>query len=100
MNDPAPTVVGLYSFGSGEAVKVAEFRLTPDHRAVLTVIDPREAAMAQQYYDHGVDFVAEGRTVRADEGPAFLRALLQPFRMSYYRFVDESSGAAAQDRHR
>ncbi|HEX3790779.1 MAG TPA: hypothetical protein VHW44_23155 [Pseudonocardiaceae bacterium] len=94
MDGTAPGLVTLYAFGSGTAVRVAEFRLAPDGRVALTVLDPDQARLAQGYYDHGVDFVAEDRLVRPQDGAAFMRALLQPFRMSYYRFVDESTPSA------
>lgn len=91
MSEKVPTLIALYWWGSGDPVRVAEFRLNPEGRVELTVIDPREGRLAQEYYDHGVDFVSEERTVRPHDGPAFMRALLQPFRMTYYRFVDESA---------
>ncbi|HET9143309.1 hypothetical protein [Actinophytocola sp.] len=90
MSDKPPTLVAMYSWGTGEPVRVAEFRLNDQGRAELTLLDPVEGKLAQDFYAHGVDSVSEGRAVHPDDGPAFMRALLQPFRMSYYRFVDES----------
>jgi hypothetical protein len=90
MSDRTPNLVALYFWGSGEAVHVAEFRLNRDGQAVLTLIDPAGGRLAKEWHDHGIEFVAEGRTVLPSDGPAFMRALLQPFRMTYYHFVDES----------
>lgn len=95
MNEKPPNLVALYSWGSGDAARVAEFRLTPEGQVVLTVIDPLEGRVAQEYYDYGVDFVAEGRTVRPEDGPDFMRALLRPFQRTYYHFIDESAQAEA-----
>lgn len=93
MSAKEPILITLYWWGSGEGVRVAEFRLNRDGRVTLTRLDPTKGRIAQEYYDHGVDFVAEGRTVWPADGPAFMRALLQPFRTTYYHFVDESAQA-------
>ncbi len=90
MSDKTPNLVAFYFWGSGEAVRVAEFRLNMDRQAVLTLIDPAGGRLAKDYHDHGIEFAAEGRTVLPSDGPAFMRALLQPFRTTYYQFVDES----------
>ncbi|MFF0150146.1 hypothetical protein [Micromonospora sp. NPDC005203] len=44
--------------------------------------------IAQDFHDNGVP-VGVGR-VPPGAGPEFMRALLQPLRMRYYKFVDES----------
>ena len=68
--------------------RVAEFRWQPGQAVSLTVLDPEWGALAQDFYDNGVP-VGAGR-VSPEAGPEFMRALLQRFRMSYYKFVDES----------
>ena len=90
MSEKTPTLVTLYAWGTGEPVRVAEFRLTEGGTVELTVIDPDEAALAQDYYDHGVDVDGDRRTVPPNEGPEFMRGLLTPRRLSYYNFADES----------
>jgi hypothetical protein len=90
MSEQAPTVVVLYSWRSGDPVRVAEFRRESDGPVSLTMIDPLDGRLAQEYYDHGIDLVSADRLVGPSEGADFMRALLQPFRMSYYRFADES----------
>lgn len=89
MSGKTPNLIALYFWGSGEAVRVAEFRLNTDGQAVLALLAPA-GRLAKEWHDHGVEFVAEGRAVLPSDGPAFMRALLQPFNMSYYYFADES----------
>ncbi|MGW4095063.1 hypothetical protein [Nocardia sp. NPDC004750] len=97
---PTPTLVTVYDMGTGELRRTAEFRLIEGH-AELTVIDPNGCGLAQRLHTHGVELLDEPRRVPPEEGPAFMRALLQPFRMSYYRIVDESPGTAGKtiDQH-
>lgn len=90
MSRSTPSLIALYAFGSGRRERVAEFTLNPDGTVSLTVSDPSEGQLAQDYYNHGVELVSEGRTVGPDDGAAFMRALMQPFRMSYFSFIDES----------
>jgi hypothetical protein len=85
-----PTRVVQYSFATARPEAAAEFRWTPESGVTLTVLDPVEGEIAQRYYDKGVFFEAEDRVVPPAEGPAFMRALVQPSRSSYTRFVDES----------
>jgi hypothetical protein len=94
MNDKAPTLVALYSWGTGNPVRVAEFRLAPGGTVELTVIDPAEATVARTCFDHGVDVDDDRRTVLPGEEPeTFMRGLLTPRRSSYYNFADESDKA-------
>ncbi|BCJ33282.1 hypothetical protein Athai_07850 [Actinocatenispora thailandica] len=90
MSDAAPTRVGFYSYAAGAGRRVAEFTRGPDGLVRLSVIDPDRAGLARDYYDNGVPLLATGARVPPSAGDAFLRALLQPFRMTYYGFVDES----------
>jgi hypothetical protein len=90
MSGRYPTLVALYWLGTGGRTRVAEFRLNTAGAAELIVFDPSKSLGAQGYFDHGVDLAAESRTVYPSEGPAFLLALLQPFRTTYFAFVDES----------
>lgn len=93
MSEQTPVLVALKFLGANGLVRVAEFRLNQDGQATLTILDPKKARLAQEYYDHGVELIAAGGRVRPEDGPAFMRALMQPFRMSYYHFFDESDGA-------
>ncbi|MBF9131859.1 hypothetical protein I0C86_23250 [Plantactinospora sp. S1510] len=91
MTEQALTRVALYTFARHDKRRVAEFRWQPGQAVSLTVLDPEWSAPAQDFYDNGVP-VGAGR-VPPEAGPEFMRALLQRFRMSYYKFVDESDGA-------
>ncbi|MGC4815309.1 hypothetical protein ACLQ29_32810 [Micromonospora sp. DT228] len=88
MTEQVPTRVALYTSARHGNRRVAEFRWQPDQAVSLTVLDPDWSALAQDFHDNGVPVGAE--RVPPEAGPEFMRALLQRFRMSYYRFVDES----------
>ena len=91
MTDTIPSRVALYTWGAGdERSRAAEFRWSPESGVTLTVYDQEWGGLAQRFYDRGVSLERERRMVSRDEGPTFMRALLQPFNMSRYRFVDES----------
>jgi len=88
MTEQALTRVALYAYVQHTNRRVAEFRWQPGHPVSLTVLDPKWSALAQDFYDNGVPVGAE--RVPPEAGQDYLRALLQPFRMGYYKFVDES----------
>jgi len=46
--------------------------------------------LAREIYDHGIESPSSGRFVPASDGPAFMRTLLEPTRLTYYGFVDET----------
>ncbi|MGY2093436.1 hypothetical protein [Nocardia gipuzkoensis] len=52
--DVAPTVVAIYGTGFAEPRKVAEFRLTADGTAALTVTDPDGCLVAEQLHNRGI----------------------------------------------
>ncbi|MEU4471906.1 hypothetical protein [Micromonospora sp. NPDC023888] len=88
MTEQAPTCVALYTLAQHTNRRVAEFRWQPGEAVSLSVLDPDWGALAQDFYDNGVP-IGAGR-VPPEAGREFMRALLQRFRMRYYRFVDES----------
>lgn len=88
MTEQVPTRVALYTSARHTSRRVAEFRWQPGQAVSLDILDPEWGALARDFYDNGVP-VGSGR-VPPQAGPDFMRALLQRFRMSYYRFVDES----------
>lgn len=88
MTEQAATRVALYTFAQHTNRRVAEFRWQPGQPVSLTVLDPEWGAVAQDFYDNGVPVGAQ--RVSPEAGPEFMHALLQRFRMSYYKFVDES----------
>ncbi|MRH91177.1 hypothetical protein GFY24_27680 [Nocardia sp. SYP-A9097] len=90
MSQRTPAVVGLYLRESGQWRRIAEFRLTADGHASFRVVDPVEGLVARVWYHQGVDIIGEERTVRPEDSPAFLRALLQPFGFRDYRFRDDT----------
>jgi hypothetical protein len=82
------------SFLSGNMERVAEFLWSPEAGVTLTILDAveeRGSGLARKYYETGIDSVREGRMVSCDEGAIFMRALLEPRRMSYFAFRDESN---------
>ena len=90
MSKRSPVLVALYWNMREGRDRVAEFRLNASGHAELVILNPARAIVAQDYYDHGIPFPAEGRVVWPADGPAFMRALLQPFRVTYWSLVDES----------
>jgi hypothetical protein len=90
----APTRVVLYSYASGRPHAAAEFRWSPDAGVSLTMIDPVQGSLAEEYYERGVPYDAERRLVTRSEPATFMRALVQPQRSTYSRFVDESESTA------
>jgi hypothetical protein len=91
MTDPAytPTQVALYANATDPPRRVAVYRLTPAG-VTMELLDEEWSQVARQYYERGVDLPRERRLVQPSEGPVFMRALLQPFRMSYYTLRDET----------
>ncbi|MEV2226469.1 hypothetical protein AB0E01_42450 [Nocardia vinacea] len=90
MSASGPSLVVVYDLGSGRPERVAEFRRTPRGDVALTVIEPPGCLLARRWYDNGIEILGQHRRVLRTDGAAFMRALLQPFSMSYYRFIDES----------
>jgi len=84
-----PTLIAVYDLGTWEPHRVAEFHLVGRH-AELVVIDPDRCGTAQRWYTQGVELLDSPRRILPEDGAAFMRALLQPFRLSYCRIVDES----------
>lgn len=91
MIDDSPNLVAIYELVSDGYVRVAEFQLTQDGTVTLTLSDSDGCPLAQGWYAEGVEKLNEVGHVTVDDGAAFMRALLQPFRMSYCRVVDEST---------
>ncbi|MFQ6397117.1 hypothetical protein ACLMAJ_27110 [Nocardia sp. KC 131] len=81
----------MYEIVGSEPQRVAEFRLTADGSAELTLSDEQGCPLAERWYNDGIKLLDEAEYAMAANGPAFMRALLQPFRMSYCFIVDESS---------
>ncbi|MBF6241554.1 hypothetical protein IU474_31415 [Nocardia otitidiscaviarum] len=88
-------MIAVYDLGTWEPQRVAEFRLTPEYDVTLDLLTTDGCPIAEQWYRHGVEIYGRSSVVTPSEGPAFMRALLQPFQLSYYRFVDESPGSAS-----
>ncbi|WP_405485570.1 hypothetical protein [Nocardia sp. NBC_00511] len=91
MGQQAPAVIGLYFHDAGQWRRIAEFRLSAQGHATFRVVDPVEGLVARVWYYQGVDVLGEDRTVLPEDGPAFLRALLQPFGFRDYWFRDDSA---------
>jgi hypothetical protein len=69
---------------------VAVFRWSPRDGVTLELLDAEWSRVARGYFERGVELLGERRMVLPSEGPLFMRALLQPFRMTYYTLRDES----------
>jgi hypothetical protein len=72
---------------------VAEFRLSADGTASLTILEPGCGHLAQTWFDRGVEILGEARYVKPEDGANFMRALLQRFNMSYTFLSGESDRA-------
>lgn len=89
-DERTPTQVALWAHAPIPPRRVAVFRCSPEEGVTMELLDQEWASVAEAYYEHGVDLPKERRMVKPSEGPVFMRALLQPFRMSYYSLRDES----------
>ncbi|QLY32805.1 hypothetical protein [Nocardia huaxiensis] len=99
MGQRVPAVVGLYFRESGQWRRIAEFRLTAAGQATFRAVDPVEGLVARVWYHQGVDLLDADRTVHPEDGPEFLRALLQPFGFRDYRFQDDTAVAGHNGNH-
>ncbi|HEY0451514.1 endonuclease V [Actinophytocola sp.] len=86
----APSRVALFGHATGTARRIAVFCWNPADGVTLELLDPEWSRVATGYFEHGVEHYRQRRMVTPREGPVFMRALLQPFRMSYYHLADES----------
>lgn len=95
MTDPTttytPTRVALYANATDPPRRVAVYRWSPDGGVTMELLDEEWSKVAKQYFERGVDLPMERRLVHPREGALFMRALLQPFRMTYYSLHDEST---------
>jgi hypothetical protein len=95
MTDPrtattTPTQVALYTNATDPRRRIAVFRWSEAQGVTVELLDAEWERIPRQYYERGVELLGERRMVLPSEGPLFMRALLQPFRRSYYTLVDES----------
>jgi hypothetical protein len=90
ISERTPTQVALYTNATDPPQRVAVFRWSARDGVTLELLDP-ESRFARQLYERGVDLLPERRMALPAEGPVFMRALLQPFRMSYHTLRDEST---------
>lgn len=84
-----PSAVALYALTRDGSMAAARFRWERRTGVTLEVLDERWEEVARALFRDGLT-LATGRRVTAAEGGAFMRGLLQPGRMTYYHFVDES----------
>lgn len=92
----SPTLVSIYELGLNQWYRVAEFRLNTQGSVELRLCNGSSCPLALHWYREGIETPATAPLVTAADGPAFMRALLRPFRMSYCRIVDESPTPAEQ----
>jgi hypothetical protein len=90
MDSPTPTSIALYANNTGSPRRVAVFHWSEGDGVTLETIDPEWSRLATTFFERGVDLPQEQRMVLPAEGPVFMKALLQPFRMSYYTLQDET----------
>jgi ADP-ribosylglycohydrolase len=74
-------------------LRVAEFRWNSESGVELEVFDPVYDELARSTLEDGVPLRSEDRVVHREEGPVFMRALLERQSAAYYQFVDESDPA-------
>ncbi|MFJ9370096.1 hypothetical protein ACIRRA_37540 [Nocardia sp. NPDC101769] len=87
-----PTLVAVYELDGRDAwQRVAEFRLSETGTVELTVTEDPGCPLALHWYREGIETPAVLPPVTISDGPAFMRALLRPYRMNYCRLVDESA---------
>ncbi|WP_067566601.1 hypothetical protein [Nocardia acidivorans] len=91
-----PTLVSIYELGLNQWYRVAEFRLNAEGSVELRLCNGSSCPLALHWYREGIETPATAPPVTAADGPAFMRALLRPFLLSYCRIVDESSTPAGQ----
>ncbi|WP_330179408.1 hypothetical protein OHB26_23415 [Nocardia sp. NBC_01503] len=91
-----PTFVSIYERGLNQWYRVAEFRLNAQGSVELRLCNGSPCPLAVHWYREGIETPATEPLVTAADGPAFMRALLRPFALSYCRIVDESSTPAGQ----
>lgn len=85
-----PTQVALYTNATNPPRKIAVFRYSEQSGVTMESLDAEWAEVPNRYMTNGVDLLGQRRMVRPAEGALFMRALLQPFRTSYYTLRDES----------
>ncbi|MFD8244810.1 MULTISPECIES: hypothetical protein [unclassified Nocardia] len=90
MAEYTPTLVAIYDVGYSRTRRVAEFRLDPGGGVTLAVTDRNGCPLAERLYERGIKVFDSPARITPDEGPRFLRALLDAQAMSYYRVIDET----------
>lgn len=90
MTDHTPTRVALYANNTGSPRCVAMFHWSEEDGVTLETFDPEWSRLATRYFERGVELHGQQRMTLPAEGPVFMKALLQPFRMTYYSLRDES----------
>jgi hypothetical protein len=89
--EKTPTRVVMYMRFTAErdAEPVAEFRWSPESGVKLVPPEAAEDVVIGELMTYGVESFSNGRYVKPEEGPVFMRALLEPTRLNC-GFVDES----------
>ncbi len=85
-----PTQVALYTNATEPPRRVAVYRYSAAQGVTMELLDEEWAHFAREIFERGIDLPREKRMALPSEGPLFMRALLQPFRMTYYTLLDES----------
>jgi hypothetical protein len=85
-----PTRVALYANQPETPVRAAVFTWSPERGVELEIIDPDWGRLAERDFHNGVPLHRERRSVSKDEGLAFMRALIEPRRLTYYSYRDET----------
>jgi hypothetical protein len=80
----------MYANQPSPRVRAAVFTWSPERGVELEVVNPEWGQVAERRYKEGVFLDSVDRLVSRNEGPDFMRALVQPSRMTYYSYTDES----------
>jgi hypothetical protein len=95
ITEPSPTRVVLYVLQrDGSELVAAEFLHPPGGRVTVDVHEPVWGDQARRMFAHGVPSRAQRRVVRAAEGAAFMRALVEPRLSTYSHLVDKSGSVS------
>ena len=85
-----PRRVVLYANQPEKPVRAAVFTWSKERGVELEILDPDWGRVAEGLFRNGVPLDSERRSVSKDEGPAFMRALIEPRSLTYYSYIDES----------
>lgn len=88
-----PTRVQMYSIAAGapgQHTVIGEFRWSAAEGVTLTELNDTWGRAARRIYETGANSATQRRYVSRDDGPAFMKTLLEPSTSTYYGFIDKT----------